>query len=138
MAPHSETDSRGSRHDGSGIRSWRGKAIAGEGRNSRGMVRLSPELTTLLSLSKAQRIGSSSARVQVIVQFRQAPTTAHIRKATRLGGVHTQSLQLVRGAVFNLSLSAIQALAKDPEVTYISTQPRCWGFQRLLRTDGGR
>ncbi len=96
------------------------RPLQDEGRSSRGMVKLSPELTTLLSLSKAQRIGSSNARLQVIVQFREAPTSIHIRKATRLGGVRTQSLQLVRGAVFNLSLSAIQALAKDPEVTYIS------------------
>ncbi len=90
----------------------------GEDRNSRGTGKLSPELTTLIL--KAQRTGSSNARVQVIVQFRKSPTIAHIKKATRLGGVHTQTLRLVRAGVFNLSLSAIQALAKDPEVTYIS------------------
>lgn len=94
------------------------KPLQGEDRNSRGTAKLSPELTTLIL--KAQRTGSSNARVQVIVQFRKSPTIAHIKKATRLGGVHAQTLRLVRAGVFNLSLSAIQALAKDPEVTYIS------------------
>src|SRR5438128_1903403 len=94
------------------------KPLQGEDRNSRGTAKLSPELTTLIL--KAQRTGSSNARVQVIVQFRKGPTIAYIKKATRLGGVHAQTLRLVRAGVFNLSLSAIQALAKDPEVTYIS------------------
>ena len=118
VARHPETDSPGPRHYGLASANGGAKPLQGEDRNSRGTAKLSPELTTLIL--KAQRTGSSNARVQVIVQFRKSPTIAHIKKATRLGGVHAQTLRLVRAGVFNLSLSAIQALAKDPEVTYIS------------------
>jgi serine protease AprX len=37
-----------------------------------------------------------------------------------LGGLRRRSLDLVRGGVFNLPVSAIQALANDPGVLYVS------------------
>ena len=80
-----------------------------------GFSRVSSELSAF-----ATQTGSSKQRVEVIVQFREIPTRAHFRRMANLGGVHRQALKLVRGGVFTLPLSAVRALANDPDVLYVS------------------
>jgi serine protease AprX len=62
----------------------------------------------------------ANQRVEVIVQFRQTPTSVHFQRMVNLGGRHRQTLNLVRGGVFDLPLSAVQALENDPDVLYVT------------------
>src|SRR5882762_10828182 len=89
------------------------RSDAGDGAGRRS--RISSELSAF-----ATQKSSSNQRIEVIVQFRQSPTTAHYRRMRSLGGVHRRALGLVRGGVFNLPISAIRALANDPDVLYVS------------------
>ena len=61
-----------------------------------------------------------SANVNVIVQFTQAPTQKHFDKVRAHGGELKTQLGTFRGAVFSVPASALQNLADDPDVTYIS------------------
>ncbi len=63
---------------------------------------------------------SQDELVDVIVQFKHKPTMGHFRKVGALGGSLSRQLQSVKGGHFRLPLSAVQALASDPEVAYIS------------------
>jgi serine protease AprX len=80
--------------------------------------KMSPELAAFYS--RASRSRASSQSVQVIVQFRQSPVSKQLQKVAGFGGVGTRSLNLVRGGVFNLPLSALKAWADDPNVVYMS------------------
>src|SRR5215468_3219688 len=77
--------------------------------------KVSPELTTFSQVKSL-----ANQRMEVIVQFRQAPTSVHFQRMGKLGGVHTRTLKLVKSGVFNLPLSAIKALENDPDVLYVS------------------
>ncbi len=63
---------------------------------------------------------SQDELVDVIVQFKHKPTMGHFRKVGALGGSLSRQLRSVKGGHFRLPLSAIHALASDPEVAYIS------------------
>src|SRR5882762_4690756 len=89
------------------------RSDAGDGAGRRS--RISSELAAF-----ATQKSSANQRIEVIVQFRQSPTTAHYQRMRSLGGVHRRALGLVRGGLFNLPLSAIRALANDPDVLYVS------------------
>ena len=80
--------------------------------------KLSPELLALYSRAAHNR--ASNQPVQVIVQFRQSPTNQQLQKVAGFGGVGNRSLNLVRGGVFNLPLSALKAMSDDPNVVYMS------------------
>src|SRR5205814_2513522 len=56
----------------------------------------------------------------VIVQFRHSPSNSRIQTVKNLGGVSRHRLNVIRGGLFSLTVNGIRALAKDPEVAYIS------------------
>lgn len=69
--------------------------------------------------------------VDVIVQFRHPVTAQHLRKVDHLGGKLARQLASIRGGNFLLPLAAVQDLALDGEVAYISPNRKV----RLSSTD---
>jgi serine protease AprX len=61
-----------------------------------------------------------NATVDVIVQFKHAPTEEHHRSVRDRGGMHKADLHLIKGALYSIPASAIESLADDSEVDYIS------------------
>src|SRR5438093_3323753 len=83
-----------------------------------GKNRVSPELARL---SAAVRRGNiADQQIQVIVQFKEKPNQSHIQKMSKLGGRHLQKLNLVKGGVFTIPLSALAPLANDSDIAYVS------------------
>src|SRR2546423_5730866 len=78
---------------------------------------LSPELSAILAGLQNR---SSNQRLDVIVQFKHSPSDIRIQSVKALGGFLRHRLNVIRGALFNLSVNEIRILAKDPEVAYIS------------------
>jgi len=58
--------------------------------------------------------------VDVIVQYRSAPTPQLYQKVLQRGGVLRQELASIRGAAFSVSASALAQLESDPNVVYVS------------------
>lgn len=72
--------------------------------------KLSPEL-------KGQRSGDT---VDVIVQFKAAPTQKHHDKIAAHGGLVKQRLGAVKGLLITIPASRLHVLSNDPDVAYIS------------------
>ena len=64
--------------------------------------------------------GHNGATVDVIIQFNQAPTAAHHQKVQNKGGVLKTKLDFIKGAHYSVPAEALDALADDPDVAYIS------------------
>src|SRR6266704_1587444 len=62
----------------------------------------------------------SGASVDVIIQFNQTPTDAHHQKVQNKGGVLKTKLDSIKGAHYSVPVEALDALADDPDVVYIS------------------
>ena len=75
-----------------------------------GGEKLSPEL-------QQAKLGDA---VEVIVQYRVAPTEMHHLRIAGMGGHLRRTLDGIKGAHYSLPVSAIQNLASDPDVAYIS------------------
>lgn len=60
------------------------------------------------------------ATVDVIVQFKQAPTDVQHANVQAKGGVLKTKLNSIKGAHYSLPTAALPALADDPDVAYIS------------------
>jgi serine protease AprX len=58
--------------------------------------------------------------LDVIVQFKQLPTAKHHQKAIEKGGQFKKNLGLVNGGLYSLPVNALEALAADTDVAYIS------------------
>src|SRR5215469_441476 len=58
--------------------------------------------------------------VDVIIQFNQTPTDAHHQKVQNKGGVLKTKLDSIKGAHYSVPVESLNALADDPDVTYIS------------------
>ncbi len=58
--------------------------------------------------------------VDVIVQFREAPTEKHHEKLKKKRGRLKEELELVQGGVYSIPADALDSLADDPDVVYIS------------------
>src|SRR5213594_1775086 len=69
---------------------------------------------------EALKNGPSGATVDVIIQFNQTPTDAHHQKVRNKGGVLKTKLDFIKGAHYSLPVEALDALADDPDVAYIS------------------
>lgn len=63
---------------------------------------------------------NSAGTVDVIVQFRQAPTDGHHKKVTIRGGRLKTALGIVKGGHYSIPAGKLAELADDPEVVYIS------------------
>ena len=58
--------------------------------------------------------------VDVIIQFAENPTEKHFAKVRGLGGKEKARLPVIKGGVFTLPVRAVQALAEDADIFYIS------------------
>jgi serine protease AprX len=58
--------------------------------------------------------------VDVIIQFNQTPTDAHHQKVQNKGGVLKTKLDSIKGAHYSVPVESLNALADEPDVTYIS------------------
>ena len=72
--------------------------------------KLSPELEGL----------APDASVDVIVKYRQAPTSAHHSRIIARGGEFKQSLEIIRAAHYSIPAGQLEALSNDPDVESIS------------------
>src|SRR5437899_4670923 len=64
--------------------------------------------------------GHNGATVDVIIQFNQTPTAAHHQKVQNKGGVLKTNLDFIKGAHYTVPVEALDALADDPDVAYIT------------------
>src|SRR5207245_360333 len=64
--------------------------------------------------------GHNRATVDVIIQFNQTPTAAHHQKVQNKGGVLKTNLDFIKGAHYSVPVEALDALADDPDVAYIT------------------
>jgi serine protease AprX len=64
--------------------------------------------------------GHDGATVDVIIQFTQTPTDAHHQKVRSKGGALKRKLDLIKGAHYSVPTAALDALADDPDIAYIS------------------
>src|SRR6266581_2917672 len=64
--------------------------------------------------------GPSATTVDVIIQFNQTPTAAHHQKVQNKGGVLKTKLDFIKAAHYSVPVEALDALADDPDVAYIS------------------
>src|SRR6266851_2707328 len=63
---------------------------------------------------------NDGATVDVIIQFNQTPTDAHHQRVQSVGGVLKTKLDFINGAHYSVPVEALDALADDPDVSYIS------------------
>ena len=75
-------------------------------------------------LKPENRSGSRSAQdadlVEVIVQYKVAPTEAHHRRIAGLGGKLNTRMDFIKAAHYSVPASALDELANDPDIAYIS------------------
>src|SRR5260370_1601733 len=64
--------------------------------------------------------GHNGATVDVIIQFNQTPTAAHHQKVQSKGGVLKTKLDFIKAAHYSVPVEALDVLADDPDVAYIS------------------
>lgn len=63
---------------------------------------------------------SHGATVDVIIQFTKVPTAAQHAKVQGKGGVLKKNLDIIKGAHYTVPVEALESLADDPDVAYIS------------------
>ena len=71
-------------------------------------------------ISKDLQGKNSADTVKVIVQFDRAPTAAYHQKVISRGGALKRELGRFRGASYTMPASALEDLASDPSVLYIT------------------
>jgi len=77
-------------------------------------------------ISKDLKNQSAGQWVNVIVQYRVPPSQAHLDRAVAKGAVLQLNLPVINGSAFAVKSSALAALAKDPDVAYISLDRAVW------------
>jgi len=65
-------------------------------------------------------LNGRSNNVEVIVQYKVTPTEAHHQKVAALGGTLHSKMDFIKGAHYTVPASALQTLANDPDVAYIT------------------
>ncbi len=87
--------------------------------------------------------GHNGTTVDVIIQFNQTPTDVQHGKVQNKGGVLKTKLDFIKAAHYSVPVEALDALADDPDVAYISPDRPVRGAldttvgQRRLRPDSG-
>ena len=61
-----------------------------------------------------------SRDIEVIVQYKVAPTENHPQRATHLGGTLHSRMDYINAAHYKISASALHQLSADADVAYIS------------------
>ena len=69
---------------------------------------------------EALKDGHTGSTVDVIIQFNQTPTAAHHQRVQNKGGVLKRTLNIINGAHYAIPATALDALADDPDVVFIS------------------
>ncbi len=64
--------------------------------------------------------GHKGATVDVIIQFNQTPTEAHHQKVRNKGGALKTKLDFIKSGHYSVPTEALDALAGDPDVAYIT------------------
>ena len=83
-------------------------------------------LSASLAFAKYPKLASDLERqdptsdVDVIIQFKQAPTARHHAKVLSRGGQLKAKLDVVKGGAYRIKRGALDDLANDPDVAYIS------------------
>jgi serine protease AprX len=77
-------------------------------------------------ISKDLKNQSAGQWVNVIVQYRVPPSQAHLGRAVAKGAVLQLNLPVINGSAFAVKSSSLAALAKDPDVAYISLDRAVW------------
>jgi serine protease AprX len=85
-------------------------AFAGPSQTSPKQVKISPDL----------KEANLSGQIDVIVQFKQVPTTTFHQKVLSRGGKIKTDLGQFKGGAYTMPVSALTDLASDPDVVYIS------------------
>jgi len=70
----------------------------------------SPELTNIIP----------NGTVDVIVVYRQAPTTVHHNRVAALGGELKRTLDFIRAAHYSIPPSQLELLSNDPDVEFVA------------------
>ncbi len=70
--------------------------------------------------SKELKNADPNATVDVIVQYKVAPTGAHFDRAHSMGGADKHRYANLHNAAFTMSAAAASALANDPDVKFVS------------------
>jgi serine protease AprX len=87
---------------------------------------VSPDLTsalttpTRISSMATDSLAASTATLDIIVRYKTPPTSTQYQAVTKLGGTLTTQYGAVPSANYSVPKSAIQSLAADPNVAYIS------------------
>src|SRR5207245_11072585 len=68
----------------------------------------------------AMQGASKGPIVDVIIQFKQAPTDAQHAKVQAKGGVLKTKLDVIKGAHYSVPVESLESLADDSDVAYIS------------------
>jgi len=93
-----------------------GQSLNANSQRAGAFSRFSPEVAKL-----SNRLGAtSSATVNVIVQYKQNPQAAAEARVQSFGGRLSGRLDMIHGRAYNIPVSALAALATDPEVAYVS------------------
>jgi hypothetical protein len=71
-------------------------------------------------ISKDLAAAATQSTGEVIVQFAHPPTEAHHNMVRNHGGSFRSELPLVKSGVYSIPVSALESLASEPEVVYIS------------------
>ena len=98
-----------------GFGQTRSKSIREQGSSSVSS-KLSPELSAIMAGLQNR---SSNQRLSVIVQFKHSPSAIQLQKLA-VSGDSPRRFSLIRGGALTLTVNGIRALAKNPEVAYIS------------------
>ena len=60
------------------------------------------------------------AELDVIIQYKQTPTSADHQRVIGKGGIHRNTFNSIRAGLYHVPASAVRELANDPNVAYIS------------------
>src|ERR1051326_2376323 len=83
-------------------------------------------LLPVLTLASSPKIApdltgiDSNSIVNVIVQFHQVPDNSPRAQSPQLGGVQQAGLGLIQGALISIPAAALDTLANNPNVVYVS------------------
>ena len=71
-------------------------------------------------VSEALSAVNPESTVDVIVQFKNAPTEAHHRRMQGKGAQHQRDLGPSRCALYTVKAASVASLADDPDVAYVT------------------
>src|SRR5204862_8213055 len=71
-------------------------------------------------ISKDLQVTNPGDPVDVIVQFKDRPTSRHHQKVINMGGKINRDLGFVKAGAYSLPAGALENLSADTDVTYIS------------------